>query len=280
MVVASTPLSCFPGCSDSQNCLPLTGVPQMRKESTGRNQHWMQEGKVRGAGCGGAGVAGQELPWGPPLGKEAGLKLWVGQGEELPQPPLWSAGQDSLSLLSTVWLGRGYSPGGCMWGDQRLRGAKAQILIFAWRKPIPSATLWLAGQSGGSQAPGRPSSGPCRGLPWVGEPDQAVGVGLWEGRDRGICPKHLARKGVQEKPDDLFQAREKRGEGGSITSDENRGLCPPLLPGVRELDPESEEGSPAIFCALVCRGPCPTGLDAGGHQWGLPATVPFGLGGH
>lgn len=133
---------------------------------------------------------------------------------------------------------------------------------------------------GGSQAPGRPSSSPRRGLPWVGEPDQAVGVGPWEGRDRGICPKHLAGKGVQEKPDDLFQAREKRGEGGSITSDENWGLHPPLLPGVRELDREREEGSPAISCALVCRGPCPTGLDAGGHRWGLPATdKPLGWGG-
>lgn len=161
-VVASTPLSCLPGCSDSQNCLPLTGAPQRRKKSTGRNQHWMQEGKVRGTGCGAAGVAGQELPWGPPLGKEAGLKLWVGQGEELPQPPLWSAGQDGLSLLSTVWLGRGYSPGGCMWGVQRLRGAKAQILILAWRKPIPSATLWLAGQVGRGAA--RPRAGPAAAL--------------------------------------------------------------------------------------------------------------------
>lgn len=184
----------------------------------GCNQGWVLEGKVQGSGCEGAGMAVQMLSWGLPLGKEAEIELWVGKRED--PPPCGLLARRALSLLSMVWPGRGYSPGGRVWEDQRLRGVKAQILILAWRKPIPSATLWLAGRVGGSRIKGRvprpaqqlPSSGAslgggARSGSW--SPPHSTGVGPWKGQDRGIFPKNPSKKSVQEKPDDLFKARER-----------------------------------------------------------------------
>lgn len=72
----------------------------------------MLECRVQGPGCEGAGMAVQMLSWGLPLGKEAEFELWVGKREDL--PPILPCGllaRRALSLLSMVWLGRGYSPG-------------------------------------------------------------------------------------------------------------------------------------------------------------------------
>lgn len=65
-------------------------------------------------------------------------------------------------LLVVCWPGGPYLyVPWCGWGggmilrglreDQRQRGDKAQMFILAWRKPIPSASLWLAEGIGGSQ---------------------------------------------------------------------------------------------------------------------------------
>lgn len=116
---------------------------------------------MQGPGCEGAGMTVQMLSWGLSLGKEAEFELWVDQREDPPPSPLCGLlARRALSLFSMVWLGRGYGLGDRVWEDQRLRRDKAQILILAWRKPIPSATLWLADEVGGSQIKGRvPSPG-------------------------------------------------------------------------------------------------------------------------
>lgn len=216
-MAASTLLSCFPGAQMGR-VFPSVWCPQMRNESVRMQSMLDAGGRSAGPRLGRGRDGCPDALLGP--ASREGSRIRALGGQKGRPPPCGLLARRALSLLSMVWPGRGYSPGGRVWEDQRLRGVKAQILILAWRKPIPSATLWLAGRVGGSRIKGRfprPAQQlPSRGASLGGgaksgswSPPHSTGVGPWKGQDRGIFPKNPAKKSIQEKPDDLFKARER-----------------------------------------------------------------------
>lgn len=206
----------------------------------GHNQCCVLESRVQGPGCEGPGMTVQMLSWGPSLGKEAEFELWVDQREGPPpqHPSCGLLARRALSLFSMVWLGRRYGLGDRVWEDQRLRRDKTQILILAWRKPIPSATLWLADEVGGSQIKGRISR-PGQQLPssWA---SLAGGVSSgswftfsqhWGGPMVGTRQGHFSLKILPvrvSRRNWMTCLRQERGEGRSITSVMRAGVC--ILP--------------------------------------------------
>lgn len=107
----------------------------------------MLEGKTQGPKRQRGWDSCPDAPVGPAFREGSRILALGGQKGRSPILCLWSAGQEGLISALHGVAGEGYSPGG---GNQGLRGGKAQMLILAWRKPILSATLWLADRVVGS----------------------------------------------------------------------------------------------------------------------------------